>query len=194
MAKQKPSVGERPSFGNYVHDGVAITFEAGGFRVTATIQQDSDHGPPWEEEDGHGPVSDWTSRPKKPGERVLHEDHGSKRYYDVAEALEIAKRDGWDAEPYGGSKKQKAARAVEADFKNLRAWCMDEWFYVGVVLSIATKGGTEILDYAASLWGIAANCGDNSYLDDVVEELLPEALAAGRKAASKIKEELNAIP
>lgn len=30
-----------------------------------TIEQDCDHGAPWEECDGHGEVSDWTTRDKR---------------------------------------------------------------------------------------------------------------------------------
>lgn len=175
----------KEQFGSYVADGDAITCKVKGFTVTAHVVQDTNHGAPWDEEDGHGPVSEWTSRAKRPGERVLHEDHGSKRYYDVQEATAIAMRDGWDAEPYGGTKGQKAARAVEADFQNLRAWCRDEWSYVGIVLSVS-KAGVELDGHAASLWGIAANCGDNGYLQDVANELLSEALSVGRKAVAKL--------
>ena len=85
---------------------------------------------------GHGPVSEWTTRAKQLGERVLVEDRrGAKRYYDFAEAVRIAKRDGWDAPPLGeGTKGQRAARAAEADFNRLRGWCNGDWEYVGIVV------------------------------------------------------------
>ncbi|MGB8417662.1 hypothetical protein [Paraburkholderia sp.] len=51
--------------------------------------------PPWESCDGHGPVSDGTTREKRPGEWVLSRYRGLKRHYDAAEANRIAKRDGW---------------------------------------------------------------------------------------------------
>lgn len=82
-------------FGSYVCDGDTSTVERDGYVVTATVVRDDDMGAPWENEDGHGPVSRWTSRPKRPGERVLNVDRGSYRYYDFAEAVKIAKRDGW---------------------------------------------------------------------------------------------------
>jgi len=69
--------------------------EKGGYRFRVNIEDDDTFDAPWERDDGHGPVSDWTSRDKLPGERVLNTDHGRKRYYDVAEATRIAKRDGW---------------------------------------------------------------------------------------------------
>src|SRR5690606_5719725 len=66
-----------------------------GLTFSVSLEYDYVHRAPWEECDGHGPVSDWTSRDKLPGERVLRHDRGSYRYYDVAEATRIAKRDGW---------------------------------------------------------------------------------------------------
>ena len=59
----------------------------------AQIVHDDDAEPPWDREDGQGPVSNWTDRVKEPGERTLCEDGGSRRYYDVQEATRIAKRD-----------------------------------------------------------------------------------------------------
>lgn len=73
--------------------GVVVTHRGRTFRVEA--ERDDDMGPPWEENDGHGEVSDWTTRDKGPGELVLSADRFSKRYYDFAGACRIARRDGW---------------------------------------------------------------------------------------------------
>lgn len=70
-------------------------FEIDGRRFRATAPRDDHMGAPWEEHDGHGPVSEWTSRDKAPGELVLAEGRHSKRFYDFAEACRIARRDGW---------------------------------------------------------------------------------------------------
>ena len=154
--------------------GDSIELQAGPFTIKATIHRDDSCGTPWEECDGHGPVSDWTRRDKAPGERVLCEDGGSKRYYDVQEAMQIAKRDGWDAPPYTGTKGERAARAVDRDFQFLRGWCNDEWHYCGIKLSIE-RDEEEIDDHAASLWRIEMNAPlGNSYLLDVANELLAE--------------------
>jgi len=61
------------------------------------------------------------------------------------------------------------------------AWFADEWFYVGVVLSVS-RAGVVLDKHAASLWGIECNYpgGDNSYLTEVANELLTEAIEAGR--------------
>jgi hypothetical protein len=144
-----------------------------GIELIARIVSDDEQDAPWDRECGHGPVSDWTTRAKQPGERILNSDGRSRRYYDFAEAVKIAKRDGWDAPPYGeGTKGQRAARAAEADFKRLRDWCNDHWSYVGVVVSVELDG-EEIDSHAASLWGIESDCRD--YLREVAGELFDEA-------------------
>ena len=69
----------------------------------------------------------------------------------------------------------------------MQAWRDDEWFYCGIVLSVAREG--IVLDaYAASLWGIEANYPDsgNSHLNSVANELSPEALDTGRAAIQRL--------
>ena len=82
----------------YIGDSEDFTLCDGAFRVT--IHHDQDHGAPWDEHDGHGPVSDWTTRDKAPGELILSEDRRSKRYYDFAEACRVARRDDWGFMPH----------------------------------------------------------------------------------------------
>ncbi len=141
---------------------------ADGIYAKIDFLPDSSHGAPWEECDGHGPVSEWTTRDNRPGERVLSSDRRSKRYYDFAEAVKIAKRDGWDALPYKtGTKGQQAVRAVEADFQSLSEWCNDQWSYVGVCVSLHHEDGKEIA--SDSLWGVESR-GD--YSREVAAEIL----------------------
>lgn len=71
------------------------TTEHKGHSITVEWFYDEDNEPPWEEHDGHGPVSEWTTRDKRPGERVLCSDRSSRRYYDYAEAIKLTKKDGW---------------------------------------------------------------------------------------------------
>ena len=63
----------------------------------------------------------------------------------------------------------------------MAAWKNDEWYYCGVILSVALEGIT-LERFAASLWGIEANYpdSDNAYLTEVAKELLPEALEAAK--------------
>ena len=65
--------------------------------------------------------------------------------------------------------------------KVMAAWKNDEWYYCGVILSVAVEGLT-LHRFAASLWGIEANYpdSDNAYLTEVANELLPEAIAEAK--------------
>lgn len=153
------------------------TIEHNGRTYQVAIVHDDCQRTPWEEEDGHGPVSEWRRRnyagyyDKAPGEMLLCEDRGSARFYDFAEACRIARAEGWDAKPYGtGTKRQQAARAALADFDRLRRWCEGDWCYVGVIVSpLCDCCGTPDGDRAESLWGIESDAGD--YLDEVAREL-----------------------
>jgi hypothetical protein len=63
----------------------------------------------------------------------------------------------------------------------MAAWKNDDWFYCGIILSVSIDE-TTIIDHAASLWGIEANYpdSDNSYLAQVANELLSEAMDAAK--------------
>lgn len=162
-----------------------ITKKVNGFVFTFAvgIEADVDHGAPWGECDGHGPVTDWQCRDhykggKHPGELILdNQGRGVYRFYDYAEACKIALRDGWDAKPYNdGSEtpRQQAAKAARADFERLRAWCSDEWHYVGVVVTLLDPQG-EPTAITESLWGIESDAGE--YLEDAAEELAHQIMS-----------------
>jgi len=73
-----------------------------------------------------------------------------------------------------------------------QAWFEDEWFYCGVVIR-ATKNGIVIDKHAASLWSIEANYpdSDNSYLSEVANELLPEAIEQARQSLARTIKQLT---
>ena len=158
-------------------------FDHNGRAYAAKLEHDDCHGAPWGEEDGHGEVSDWTRRDKAPGEMVLSEDRGSKRFYDYAGACAKALVEGWDAPPYKtGTRREQAARAALADYNCLRRWCDGQWSYVGVIVAPVCDCCDEIQERAAvSLWGIESDAGD--YLAEVARDLA-EDLAATVAAAA----------
>lgn len=155
------------------------TIERDGRGFEVSIYSDDDAGEPWSREDGHGPVSDWERRSKAPGEVILASDRGDRhRFYDMQDAVAIALRDGWgSAGDEGMSRKAKAAKAAREDFERLRAWCRDDWHYVGVVVRPACDKCGEVHgdDYTYAVWGIESDSGD--YLDEVANELIDECLA-----------------
>ena len=168
-----------------IHHDDIITHE--GARFLVLFEHDGDAGPPWENGDFHGPVSDWTSRDKRPGEVVLHADRGSKRFYDFAEATRQAKAQGWGVseeelnilrhrlgrEP---TRKEIVKRAVECDFKHLKGWCGGVWSYQTVIVHMV-DANDEIIenpDYEQMMSGVED--GDNSYLEETAHELAGEIL------------------
>ena len=193
--------------------GEKTIFTHNGRKYTVALEPDDCHGAPWEEEDGHGPVTDWETRDKRPGEMLLNEDGRAKRFYDFAAACRLARRDGWGFLPgdleteqlpdgqwrarvatqwrkpamfetvapdvneairgvYAAhrdtfpSARAYAAAAAMADYRRLKAWCDDEWGYVGVVVTNSETGETE------SLWGIESDAGE--YLAEVTAELVEQ--------------------
>lgn len=69
----------------------------------------------------------------------------------------------------------------------MKAWREGQWFYCGIVLSVALESVTLDAN-AASLWGIEANYpgSDNADLTEVAQGLMPEALDAGRVIAQRL--------
>lgn len=124
---------------------------SGGYSVRVHIEYDQHMGAPWDEHDGHGPVTEWTSRNKRPGELVLCTDRSQKRYYDYSAAVELARRDGWDAPPYTGTKGERAARAALADYERLRQWCNDDWQWIVVGVEVSRAGAVLETDYCGGI-------------------------------------------
>ena len=172
-----------PKLSGYVDESVSVTVD--GFTLIARVEYDDFGETPWTRDDGVGPVSDWTLRDKRPGERVLSADGRRCRFYDFAEAVKIARRDGWGiTNPAPGmTKGQIAQAAAEQDFKRMADWCADRWQYVGVVVSVS-RNGIMLDSHAASLWGIESDAGD--YLTETADELIDEALKVGRARLAKL--------
>ena len=149
--------------------------EQNGTTYRVEFIADYDMGAPWEERDGHGVVSDWERRDKKPGEVVIASDHGWKRFYDVAAATHIAKRDGWgvsNADTSNLTPAQITAMAVQHDMECMRDWCNDVWHWCGVSVFPLTEGGDELRSKTESLWGIESDA--DSYFDEVIAELIAQ--------------------
>ena len=74
--------------------------------------------------------------------------------------------------------------------KAKKAWLDDDWFFVGVILSVS-KNDVELSDHAASLWGIDCNFpsrrkNPNYYLSEVAQDLESEALEEAHRMQNKI--------
>lgn len=144
-----------------------------GREFLVSFYADDDSDAPWDRSEGHGPVSEWTTRDKRPGERVLCADRRSRRFYDWQAACKTARAEGWNAAPYDAP--NRIARAVSADFDFLKSWCDDEWHYCGVAVQACDADGDPVGDaFEHALWGLESNAG--SYLDEVARDLADDLL------------------
>lgn len=146
------------------YPGETFNFKKGRVSYVATIHADDSHSAPWKECDGHGPVSDWTTRGKRPGEMVLNQDGRSKRYYDFAGACRIARRDGCGSLPgemviernnHHGPRK---FRAYVNGKPEMRAYGKDQNAAIGALYTIYRASMT------ARQWAAAAAMRDFEYL------------------------------
>ena len=169
-----------------------ITLTSGNrFKVAFSYD---DYEAPWEVSDGHGKVSDWVTRDKKPGEVVLYQDRNAKRYYDMQGAIQKAKAEGWSCDSVlpTDTRGQKAVKAAQADFEYLRAWCNNDWWYCCLHVAMLDANGEELQGYdeylgavedgyASKSHGYALECAqdiaagiERRYLSDLNTALISE--------------------
>lgn len=134
---------------------------------------DHDHDPPWENCDGHGPVSGWVRRDKHPGELVLNKIRDVSRFYNYAEAVRIALKDGWGcADSVGLTKRQIAAKAARQDFEYLLGYCTDEWSYCGIQVTMLSAKGTLLPDRSDATWGVEIGSpNDTMHHNEIINDL-----------------------
>lgn len=146
------------------------TITINGLTFSVRVEQEDYSDAPWDCEDGHGLIHQAYKAEKKAGWRKMAPT-GTRDvwyFYDVQETMKIAKAEGWDAEPYGGTPGERAARAVAEDFERMRGWCEGDWHYCGVIVTLLDADG-EPTDESEALWGIGSDCYD--YLREVAQEL-----------------------
>lgn len=141
-----------------------------------TFAHDEFSDAPWDYSDGHGPVRKSNNKhneyrsDKKPGERPLNSASRNEYqfYYDWQKAMQMARRDEWNTEPYDAP--NKALRAVQQDFDYLRGWVNNKWYYVFV--TVEYEGETE------SLGGVETY---NDYHIECANEMLADLIARVEK-------------
>jgi hypothetical protein len=81
----------------------------------------------------------------------------------------------------------------EVNREIVEAWERDEWFYCGIVIG-ASYNDIDITDHATSPWGIEANFpgSDNSFLNEMIQEILPEALRNAKTELENMRAKLVA--
>ena len=117
------------------------------FRVNIIADYEADA--PWDSEEEHGPVTDWVRREATSSEWLLNESRGEYRYYNHVEAKKLADIGGWGG--CGDTHDEQLDDAVYKDYADLKAWCNDEWRYVGIEVYPLTKDGDELKSKAESV-------------------------------------------
>ncbi len=184
-----------------MYAGEQFDFEHNGKQFRVFIECDYDAGFPWDREDGHVNVTEWERRDKRPSEVIIKEDCGSRRFVCIREAIAKATREGWGLNDGGmqalaeklnrkPTKRQVIAEAVRLDIERMRAWCNDEWGYVGVCVSLLDSEGESIGNkYAATLWGIESD--SDEFIREVTRELAIDAIAEAEETMARISEALK---
>ena len=154
-----------------------------GWKIKFEIQYDNDHEPPWEDCDGMGVIEE-TRGYSKPGEYgeyddwIMNSDRYWYRYYDWKATLPIAIRDGWDAAPYGvGTKRERAMRAMRHAYGFLRRWCNNDWWYVGLIVTLLDENDEELGE--DSCWGFESDNDD--YITEQMRDWAARLIVAARK-------------
>lgn len=183
-----------------------------GARYLVEWAYDEDSGAPETEADGHGVVVELHYDPEefeddrtasdgddmeqairhKLMRRLSRHDRLAHRYgvkyYDVWATRAKAKAEGWGVtNPTGLSPDEIIDAAVEADFKYLYGWYNDHWHWCGITVTLLDTdedGEESSTEWESSLWGV--NSDDDKYHEEVITELLADALGRRGKATTVI--------
>lgn len=158
-------------------DWETITVRGRDFAVMA--ERDDAMGEPWVEHDGHGIVSGWTSRDKRAGERVLSQYRGSFRYYDVAATMRKARAERWGSN-LTGSARERAAKAVEADFDYCQRWARDDWYWAAIVVAPVNADDTPDPDN----YDVLGGCESFAW-EEIARSMAEDMIAAERHEATE---------
>jgi len=131
-----------------IHESIAVS----GYQFRVVIESDDSSAVPWDNDCIYdGVVSGWQrTSSKRPHERILCEDRGSVRLFDVRQFIAVAKSHGCTA--------KQAAEQLEPAFEYLRRWCDDQWHYVGVIVQLLDDEGEPVPGEYDSIWGIESDC------------------------------------
>jgi len=113
-----------------------------GLTIRVSVEADEHMGAPWEECDGHGIIEHERSRHATKGHRW---DLGGGWYYNHADTLPRALREGWDAPPYRtGNAHERAWRAMRRDADYIARWLNGDCFYLMVTVELVDSDGDTV--------------------------------------------------
>jgi hypothetical protein len=177
------------------------------------VEPDYHYGPPEENSDGHGPVVEMDFDPDDEGAvddyiydntaedsieeieerarmgmmRLLgkYSYAGQRKYYDVWEALKIAKKD------WGCTTDEQARAAVDKDFEYLDGWYSDDWHWVSVAVYALDEDGEKDEESCSCVCGFESTIIEQrEYFVATIEELIADVEYTRRKLRHKGQLEL----
>lgn len=177
------------------YEGEQITELPNGWKIKVEFQYDNDSGPPWENCDGVGVIEEsrYRGRPGEYGEYddwILNSDYGWYHYYDWKATLPEAIRDGWNTKPYHfANKREQAMAAMRSTCDYLREWCNNDWWYVGMIVTLLDQNDEELQEDAC--WGFESESMDYlcSEARDWAAHMIRKERRSRREAA--LQEKIN---
>jgi hypothetical protein len=185
-----------------------------GKEYLVEVEPDYHYDPPEENSDGHGPVVEMDFDPHDEGSvdewvyENLEEDspreleerarlsmmqvlgrfgrsYDSTKYYDVWEALKIAKK------CWGCTTDEQAQAAVDRDFEYLDGWYCDDWHWVSVAVYALDEDGEKDEESCSCVCGFASTIIEQrEYFVATIEELIADMEYTRRKLRHKGQLEL----
>lgn len=165
---------------------INITTPQQGFDLTVTIEPDQHSGAPWD----NSPYSLTMEHSSRNSGMYQATGH----WFDAGNLVAITSN--WTDCPHDArdqihamhratmSPRAYAALAARQDFERLRAWCNDDWNYVGIIVT-ASKAGINL--GTVSLWGLESD-DKSGYLIETAQDLAQEAIESAQAAISALTE------
>lgn len=165
-----------------LYEGEEVTALPNGWSLVVKVENDQDSGPPWEDCDGMGVIKESRWHPGDSYTDWILNDQHNYRYFDWKATLPIAIKEGLDAPPYRtGNKREQAMRAMKRTYEFLRAWCNDEWYYVGIIVELHDERGCLLGE--SSCWGFESE--NISYVTSEVRAWACHLIRDARKAVQE---------
>jgi hypothetical protein len=183
------------------------------------------HGSPLENDDGYGVTDrmDWNPTDEEQLEQhlldyepELEEEtrlrlmrqlrrpsyrYDSGLYYDVLSSLHKAREEGWGmgakwkAENPDATKEEELMAAVDADFKHLKGWYDDDWFWLTIGVAPIDEDGEPIEDDREYCGGYESSTVDDpeyrASVEEAIENKIYEVEHALKRRLHKGQLELN---
>jgi hypothetical protein len=186
---------------DYTLESFNVRHEPTGMTLKVEVLADYDYGPPEQEHDGHGVITeyDWDAndtdelieregwdeeeqstpyametiaRYKMMEQITTDSRHGRyKKYYDVWETLKIARAQGWCGPD---ATDEELLKAVMKDCEYIQGWYNDDWCWAYVAVTPLDAEGEPLDEHRQTLGGIEYGYGEPDEQDKHIMSITDE--------------------